>query len=124
MAIQFQKLDRRGFFQFNAEVAGDLSQGVIQVREMIDGHVTHEGAANFVVTRTSMQPAKEEKQLQAGREADDDPVRIHVSLKMQVGYEHTIKVQCARISCIRKWTNSVRPLNFKGSNIYGLVWRG
>jgi hypothetical protein len=64
----------------DAEVAGDLAQGMIEVREVIDGHVTDESAANFVVARAAVQPAKEEEQLQARRETDDDPVGIHKSL--------------------------------------------
>src|ERR1700722_18780203 len=62
-AIQFQELDMRRFFQLDAEMAGDLAQGVIEVREMIDGHVSNEGAANFVVTGAAVQPAEEEDQL-------------------------------------------------------------
>jgi hypothetical protein len=58
-------------------VAGDLAQGVVEVREVVDGHVTNEGSANFVVARAAVQPAEEEKHLQERGEGDDDPVGIH-----------------------------------------------
>jgi len=77
VAVQFQELDRWRLFQLNAELAGDLAQRVIQVREMIDGHVANEGAANFVVARAPVQPAEEEKELKTCRETDNDPVGIH-----------------------------------------------
>jgi hypothetical protein len=50
---------------------------VVEVREVIDGHVTNEGSANFVVARAAVQPAEEEKHLQERGEGDDDPVGIH-----------------------------------------------
>jgi hypothetical protein len=59
--IEFEELDGRGVLEFDAELAGDLAQGVIEVREMIDGHVTDEGTANFVVTGAAVQPAKKEE---------------------------------------------------------------
>ena len=43
---------------FDAELAGDLSQGVVEVREMVDGHVADEGAAYFVVAGATVQPAQ------------------------------------------------------------------
>jgi hypothetical protein len=80
LAIQFQEVDGRGFLKLDAEVAGDLAQGVIEVGEMIDGHVSHEGAANFIIAGAAVQPAKKEKHLEARREADHDPVGIHRGL--------------------------------------------
>jgi hypothetical protein len=64
-AIQFQELDWWRLLDLDAEVAGDLAQGVIEVRKVIDGHVANEGATNFVVARASVQPAQKEEQLQA-----------------------------------------------------------
>jgi hypothetical protein len=61
VAVQLEELDGRGFFQFDAELAGDLAQGVVEVREVIDGHVADEGAANFIVARAAVQPAEEEE---------------------------------------------------------------
>jgi hypothetical protein len=37
LTIQFQEMDGRGFSKLDAEVACDLAQGVIEVREVIDG---------------------------------------------------------------------------------------
>ena len=76
-AVQFQEVDRRGLAELDAEVAGDLAQGVVEVGEVVDGHVANEGAANFVIARASVQPAEEEKHLQERGESDDDPVGIH-----------------------------------------------
>ena len=77
VAVELEELDGRRFFEFDAEVAGDLAQGVIEVREVVDGHVANEGAANFVVARAAMQPAEEEEKLEARGEGDDDPVGVH-----------------------------------------------
>jgi hypothetical protein len=76
-AVQLEELDGRGFPELDAKLAGDLAQGVIEVREVIDGHVANEGAANFVVAGAAMQPAKKEEQLKARGKANDDPVGIH-----------------------------------------------
>jgi len=77
LAIEFQELHGRGLFEFQAQTAGDLAQGMVEVWEVIDGHVADEGAANFVVTRAAMKPAKEDEELNAGGEGDDDPVWVH-----------------------------------------------
>jgi hypothetical protein len=59
--VQLEELDGRRVLELDAELAGDLAQGVIEVREVIDGHVADEGGANFVVARAPVQPAKEEE---------------------------------------------------------------
>jgi len=64
MAIEFEELDGRRVLELDAELASDLAQRVIEVREVIDGHVADEGDANFVVAGAPVQPAKEEKQLE------------------------------------------------------------
>jgi hypothetical protein len=64
-AIQLEELDGRRLFELDPELAGDFAQGVVEVREVIDGHVANEGAANFVVSRAAVQPAQEEKELKA-----------------------------------------------------------
>ena len=56
LAVQLEELDVRGFVELDAEVAGDLAQGVVKVREVIDGHVANEGAANFVVASAAVEP--------------------------------------------------------------------
>jgi hypothetical protein len=77
VAVQLEELDGGRVSELDAELAGDLTQGVVEVREVIDGHVANEGAANFVVAGAAVQPAKKEEQLEARGEADDDPVGIH-----------------------------------------------
>jgi hypothetical protein len=44
-------------------VAGDLPQGVVKMREVVDGHVAYKCAANFVVSRAAMQPPEKHKEL-------------------------------------------------------------
>src|SRR5580698_7007032 len=75
--VQLEKLDRRRLLELDAELAGDFAKGVVEVREVVDGHVANEGAANFVVARAAVQPAQEEKELKARREDNGDPVRVH-----------------------------------------------
>jgi hypothetical protein len=65
LAVQLQELDGRGFLEFDAELAGDLTQGVIEVREVVDGHVANESATNFVIAGSAVQPPKKKEQLQA-----------------------------------------------------------
>jgi hypothetical protein len=77
VAIQFEELDGRRILELDAELTGDLAQGVVEVREVVDGHVANEGAANFVVAGAAVQPAKKEVQLEARGKANDDPVGIH-----------------------------------------------
>ena len=60
---------------FDASVVVEVRK--VEVREMVDGHVANEGAANFVIACTSVQPTEEEKHLQERGKADDDPIRIH-----------------------------------------------
>jgi hypothetical protein len=91
LAVQLEELHGRRFLELDAEVAGDLAQGVIKVREVIDGHIANEGAANFVVSRAAVQPAKKEQQLKARGEANDDPVGIHkcTRKRLVVDREHS-----------------------------------
>jgi len=80
LAVQLEELDVRGFVELDAEVAGDLAQGVVKVREVIDGHVANEGAANFVVASAAVEPTKKEEQLEERGKANDYPVGIHRGL--------------------------------------------
>ena len=77
LAVQFEELYGWGFFELDAELAGNLTQRVIEVRKVVDGHVANEGAANFVVAGAAVQPAEKEEQLQARRKANDDPIEVH-----------------------------------------------
>jgi hypothetical protein len=61
VAIEFEELDGRGVLELDAELAGDLAQGVIEMGEVIDCHIADEGGANFVVTGTPVQPTEEEE---------------------------------------------------------------
>jgi len=63
--IEFQKLYWWRLLELEAEAPGDLPQRVIEVRQMIYGHVAHEGAAYFVVTRATVQPAQKDEKLDA-----------------------------------------------------------
>jgi len=72
-------LDWWRLLELEAEAPGDLPQRVIEVRQMIDGHVAHEGAAYFVVTRATVQPPQKDEELDAGSKADNDPVWVHGS---------------------------------------------
>jgi hypothetical protein len=83
LAVQFETVHGRGFLKLDAEVAGDLAQGVIEVRKVIDGHVANESTADFVVACAAMQPAKKKEQLQARGKTNHDPVGIHRSWGMR-----------------------------------------
>jgi hypothetical protein len=63
VAVQLEKLHVGRIFEFQAESIGDLPQRVVQVRKMIGGHVTHEGAAHFIVAHAAVQPSKKKEQL-------------------------------------------------------------
>jgi hypothetical protein len=58
-------------FEVDVQFAGDLAQGVVEVREVIDGHIADEGAANFVVACAAMQPAQEDAELNDRGESSD-----------------------------------------------------
>jgi hypothetical protein len=65
MAVEFQKLHWWWLLEFEAQASCDLPKRVIEVRQMIDGHVTHEGAAYFVIARATVQPAQKDEKLDA-----------------------------------------------------------
>jgi hypothetical protein len=67
--------------QLQSEVTSDLSQRVVEVREMIQGHVANEGAADFVVAGAAMKPANEHGELRERGKGDNDPVRVHEGVK-------------------------------------------
>jgi hypothetical protein len=50
---------------------------MVKMWQMVESHVPDEGAANFVIACAAMQPAEENKKLNASREGDDNPVGIH-----------------------------------------------
>jgi hypothetical protein len=70
LSVQLEELDWGRLFEVDIQFAGDLAQGVVEVREVIDGHVADEGAANFVVACAAMQPAQEDAELNDRGESD------------------------------------------------------
>jgi hypothetical protein len=50
--IELQELYWRRLVEFESQARGDLPQGVIEMRKVIDGHITHEYAAHFIVAHT------------------------------------------------------------------------
>ena len=94
VAVEFQKMHGRRFFDFHAEVDSDLPQGMIEVRKMVDGHIAHKRASNFIVTHASVQPTDEEETLNARGEGDDDPIGIH-GMVMEQGLSIEAKRQTA-----------------------------
>ena len=77
LAVQFHELHRGRVSKFYAQVAGDLPQGIVKVRKVVDGHVAYKCGANFVVAGAAMQPPEKDEELDERGETDDDPVRIH-----------------------------------------------
>jgi hypothetical protein len=101
-SVELQELNGRGLSEFDAQMAGDLAQGQVEVWKVVDRHVANEGSTYFVVTRAPMQPAQEEVELHAGGEADDDPVGVHVrhrllagNYKLHVGNQNPEAEACA-----------------------------
>jgi hypothetical protein len=81
VTVQVEKLNRWRLLQIQPEVTGDLSQGVVEVREMIQSHVADEGAADFVVAGAAMKPTNEHGELRERGKCDNDPVRVHEGVK-------------------------------------------
>ena len=50
---------------------------MVEVWQVIDGHVADKGAANFVIAGAAVQPADEEEELNTRGECDDDPGDVH-----------------------------------------------
>jgi hypothetical protein len=60
MSIQLEKLNGRRIFELDAQVAGDLAQSVIEMREVVEGHIANERAANFIIACPAVQPSQKE----------------------------------------------------------------
>jgi len=80
MTVEFHELHGGRFFKLHAQVAGDLSQGVVKMGKVVEGHVSYKRAADFVVARAAMQPPEKHDKLDERGEAGDDPVGIHGSV--------------------------------------------
>src|SRR3972149_11459483 len=76
-AVQLEEADWRRLVEFDLQVRGDEAQRVIDVRQMIDGHIADKGALDFLVAQAAMQPAQKHDQLREQGEGDDQPVGIH-----------------------------------------------
>ena len=75
--VQLHELHWRMLFKFQAQVAGDLPQGVVKMRKVVDGHVADERAANFIITSAAMQPTEKDEELDDRSETNYDPVGVH-----------------------------------------------
>jgi hypothetical protein len=75
--IQLEKLYGRRFVEINAKSTGNLSQRVIEMWQVIDGHVTNECAAHFVISHAAMHPSEKDRKLRDGGKYNDDPVGVH-----------------------------------------------
>ena len=62
-AIQFDETNRRRIVNSDAVIRGDAAQRVINVRQMIDGHVADESALDGGVAQSPMEPAQKDTQL-------------------------------------------------------------
>ena len=71
VAGKFQKLDGRGLLEFQSKARGDLAQRQVEMRQMIDGHIAHKGASNFIVARAPVQPPEKHKALHASGYSDN-----------------------------------------------------
>ncbi len=80
LTVQFHELHGGRLLKFYAQVTGDLPQGVVKMGKVIDGHVSYECAANFVVARAAVQPPEKHDKLGDRGETGDDPVGIHGSV--------------------------------------------
>lgn len=77
LAIQLEEADRRWILDFETVMRGNQPQRVIDMRQMIDGHVADEGALDIRIAQASMQPTQENAKLGEQREGHDQPIRIH-----------------------------------------------
>jgi hypothetical protein len=76
-AVQFREVHRRRVVDFDALMRSDAPQRVINVREMVEGHVANKCALDGGVAKPSMQPAEENTQLREQRKRNDQPIGIH-----------------------------------------------
>jgi len=63
--VQVNKAQRGRFGQGNSLLFGDGAERIVDVRQVICGNVVDEGAMDFVVAKTAMQPAQEHDELHA-----------------------------------------------------------
>jgi hypothetical protein len=80
LTVQFHELHGGRFFNWYAQLPGDLPQGVVKMGKVVDSHIAYECAANFFVARAAMQPPEKHEKLGERGETGDDPVGIHGSV--------------------------------------------
>lgn len=68
VVVQVDEAEEGRIFERNSLLRCDLAQRGINVRQMICGDVANEGAIDFVIAHTAMQPAQEYDELHGGRE--------------------------------------------------------
>jgi hypothetical protein len=77
LPIQIEETDRRRLIDFDAMVRGNASQGVIDMRQMIDGYIADEGAFDGGIAQTPVQPTQENTELREQRKDNDHPIWVH-----------------------------------------------
>ncbi len=60
---------------------GDEPQCVVDVRQMMGGHVMNEGTFHGGIAQAAMQPAQKDKELRKECESYDQPVWVHSAIK-------------------------------------------
>jgi ketosteroid isomerase-like protein len=81
--VELEKTHRRRIANFHALVFGNQPQRVIDVRQMVQGHVPHERAFDGRIAQAPMQPVQKDAKLREQSERNYQPVWIHTSL-MQI----------------------------------------
>jgi hypothetical protein len=91
--VELEEVDGRRLVDFDAVARGNEPQRVIDVRQMIDGHIANKSAIDVGAAHAAMQPAEKDTELRQQGEGDDQPVGVHAGVK-----------QCFGLRMIRGWT--------------------
>jgi hypothetical protein len=70
-AVKLEKAERRWFINLDAVMRGDQPQDVVNVRQMIIGHVGQKGALDSSVAQAPVQPAQKEAKLRQQCESNN-----------------------------------------------------
>jgi hypothetical protein len=71
VGAKLEEVHRRGVIDLHAVVGGDEPQRVVDVRQMMNGHVMDEGAFHSAIAQAAMQPAQKDKELCEERKSYD-----------------------------------------------------
>lgn len=63
VTVEVDEADQGRFVESNSLPGGDFVQRVVNVRQMIGGHVADEGTRDFVIAHAAMEPAQEQNEL-------------------------------------------------------------